>query len=605
VNPEQESVFLGTLSECGPTPDPAGGRVRPSADRVLPVVLLVWALCWLAYAAYLYRYSTPLPFCDEWHLAPLAAGKVPLTFSWLWQPENEHRAPLTRLEVVLLGRLASWDLRLVHLVNLALLALGSLALVLAARAVRGRSALSDVFLCLLVLTPCQYQTLLQYAYAYAMALACLCLAAAAVMTGWPLRSRVRLWLYVALALAVTLAGGPAGNLWAIGLCGLFVRGWREGQPAGWKWHALGGSVVLIAVSVTLLLWAPNVPRHAVLRSDSLLTTLQAVGKLAVCWMGDAALKVFYPWAWLALLIPGGYLLGRVMRCARQPAAWVDLAIVLLAAWGVAGLIGYGRGHYANLWDSRYATLLLPIGVLTYLLLVRLQAPPVLTAGLGLWMAVCVGFAWPDAVRVARAWRDPMAAMAQTLRRGEEPLSSVALRFAPALYCADNPAELLDGLVLFREQGLSVFHHNHLAVPGRPLVWEAKSGQLAGALCVVTDKLASKRTAVRASEPGTATYDIEVPAAGLYLLCCRLWPPAPGPALRVCVDGGPPVEQSLPPTTGYWPVTVDPLLKLNAGKHRLLVSLPQAGTKLDVLELVPQAAGRPEGAADRKGEAKDG
>src|SRR5262249_358846 len=156
-----------------------------------------------------------------------------------------------------------WDLRLARYVHLAMLALGSLALLLAARAVRGRSALSDTFLPLLVLTPWQYDTVLHFVYAYAMALTLMCLAVSAVLTGWALRSPGRSWLYLGPGLAIPFAGGPVGNLGAVGLCGVVLRGWLEGRPRVWKVNGLGGAALVAAASGTML-WLT--PRYAAFES---------------------------------------------------------------------------------------------------------------------------------------------------------------------------------------------------------------------------------------------------------------------------------------------------------------------------------------------------
>src|SRR5262249_18387856 len=147
--------------------------------------------------------------------------------------------------------------RLAHYVNVGLLGLGSLSLILAAQAYRGHTALSDAFCALLVLTPWQYETTIVYAYAYAMALACWCAACALAMTAGYLRSPIWLIGYLLLALVVTLAGGPAGNLWAIGLCGVLVRGWVEKKAWGWKSTALLGALVVVGISVALLVWTPR------------------------------------------------------------------------------------------------------------------------------------------------------------------------------------------------------------------------------------------------------------------------------------------------------------------------------------------------------------
>src|SRR4051812_11166322 len=143
------------------------------ADEAFWGVIAVWALSWLSWAVLVDRFASPLPFADDYQFCATGdmTGEQPLTWARLWALSNEHRFPLTRLWFVLLGRAASWDFRVMHQVNLALVAFGALMLVLATRAVRGRSHLADAFLPLIVLTPLQYETLLLYTCAYNMALA--------------------------------------------------------------------------------------------------------------------------------------------------------------------------------------------------------------------------------------------------------------------------------------------------------------------------------------------------------------------------------------------------------------------------------------------------
>src|SRR5260370_40578657 len=87
------------------------GRRRLLADRQLPVVLVVWALCLLGMFCLLYHCGTPLPWADEWELTAGATGVVPIDWAWLWSPQSEHRAPLPRLEGLVLAVLGHWGFR--------------------------------------------------------------------------------------------------------------------------------------------------------------------------------------------------------------------------------------------------------------------------------------------------------------------------------------------------------------------------------------------------------------------------------------------------------------------------------------------------------------
>jgi hypothetical protein len=154
--------------------------------------------------------------------------------------------------------------------------------------------------------------------------------------------------------------------------------------------------------------------------------------------------------------------------------------------------------------------------------------------------------------------------------------------------------LVDALVVLREANLSVFRKDRFREPvpgmGQSRVWEAECGTLNETVRLVGDYRATKGQALEAAgtpaAPATVTYDVEVAANGSYLLCFRLWTPAADHVLGVRMDEGPARSISLPTAPGYYPYCVD--LDMSAGKHRLTVTLFQPGTRLDLLELIPQA-----------------
>ena len=586
-----------------------GRRCTLYAARPTPlaVVLGAWLLCWLAFALLLYRYGTPIPFCDEWYLTPVATGHTPLSFEWLWLPQNEHRAPLNRLEVMGLGWLAGWDLRLARHVHVALLAMGSLALIFAVRSVRGRSVLGDAFFPLVVLTPCQFETLFLYAYGYAMPLAIFCLGLSALMTRWPLRSLTKLFLYLVMALVISLSGGPAGNAWAIGLCGAILPGWMHSTGRTWRRISLAGAATVVITSAFLIVLIPKVPHHDVYRSDSLQTTVLATGRAAMSWLGGAVLRKTYPWVTLAVVIPMVILAAYVVRdclqlrrgaglASMQVGSWADIAMVLGASLSVAGMIGYARAYFPSSWSSRYATLVLPIGVVCYLLMVRLRGPRFIPTTLALLAAASNCGNWPEAIRQARFWHAPAGELVHALRRAEEPLTSLAQRYAGAVGYGYSPSELLVHLVHLRAAGLSVFHPSRqIRKPdqsGQPLLWEAECGRHNESFREVVDCHATNNQALEAvaiaGSPATACFDLDINAAGTYLLCCRVSAPAAGQILKVQADDGVIAEQVVPVAADYIPLCPAGLLDLGAGRHTLTITMSGPGARLDVLELMPQA-----------------
>jgi hypothetical protein len=136
--------------------------------------------------------------------------------------------------------------------------------------------------------------------------------------------------------------------------------------------------------------------------------------------------------------------------------WAHLVAFLIATVGVAGMIGKGRGNYPFFWSSRYCTLLIPIGIAFYLLLVRLQAPVILSAYMAMVMTVGWAWSWPEAIRIGRTWHHSAAKFARALRKGQESIGDLVDRHAAAVNYTRDPAQLRDYLLMLREKRMSVF-----------------------------------------------------------------------------------------------------------------------------------------------------
>ena len=568
-----------------------------AADRAFWGVLLIWALCWLSWAVHLERFASALPWADEYAFVQsgVATHERPVTAEFLWTPANEHRAPLTRLWCVVLGRLFNWDYRPMLQVDLALLAGACLSLILAVRAIRGRSHFCDAALPLLVLTSAHQHTLRNFVYAYAMTLAVWCLTASAVMVQWQKRSLFHLFVYVFGALVVTWAGGPAGNLWALGLCVPLVSGLFERTNLCWKACALVGASAVIASSALLIYSVPpSLGTQMQFRSDSWTTTLKAAGKFSVGWMGEPLLNVIYPWALLVLLVPLLYLLIRFLgdlfrRRGTALLGWSELGGLLLISLLVLVAMGQARGRSPEFWIPRYCALEIPLVVALFLLLVRCAAPKTLMSCLALGMAVCVGWNWPSSINEARALRPQQVLLVGALRDGHEPLSLLVERYGDYTGWARHWGlhNLLGWWQQMRLARISIFAKS-ADVAQHSLFWHAEAGSLAGALHRIDDPAAVAGHAVQAdAEATTAVYEVTIPGSGVYKLCCRWRTPAPGRAFIVAIDNGPEMRQYVPEGPNYVPCVLLSTLSLEAGKHRLAVTWPGVGSRLDVLELNPQ------------------
>jgi hypothetical protein len=596
-----------------PLPDCAQGGAAPGearlsfvpawcrdllADRAFWAVVLVWAACWLCWSFYLERYSSSLPWADEYDAfirTGVATGRTPVTWEFLWEPTNEHRAPLCRLWVVLLGRAFNWNSRPMLQTDLAVLALGALCLIAAARSVRRRSSTSDAFLPLVLLTSAHQQTLANYVYANSVPLAVWCATAAAVAARWQTRSTWHLLLYVLGALVVTWAGGPAGSLWALGLCVPLALGWREPTGRVWKVVALAGGLA-VAASAGLLIYMvpPPLAHHAAFRSESLNMTLRAAAKVSVVWMGRPILVIVWPWALLVLVVPGVYLLARMaldFRRTRWAAwgRWADLSALLVTAALVAVAIGQGRARYPDLWHSRYCALAIPIIVSLFLLLVRCDAPRALTTGLAIGMALCVGWNGPNTMDVGRWWRPQQVELTGALRDGHEPLSVLVEKNPAAIgWCKEAGLHRMIGFWQeMREANISIFDRSPGLARRCPL-WYGDAGTFRGPLRRIDDPWGVGGHAVVAEGVGaSATYAITVPADGTYKLCGRWMVTEPGRCFTVSVDGGPALAQPVPGGPVYGACVLATPLPLEGGTHDVTITWPCPGARLDILELTPQ------------------
>lgn len=576
------------------------------ADRLFHGVLLVWALCCLALLLCVGKFGGSLPWADEWGLTPVASGQQPLSWSWLWQANNEHRQPLMRLGMFVIGRLSHWDWQAMHYVTLAFMALGALALLCAARSIRGHSALSDTFLCLVVLSPGQFETTWEYGYSFGAAGGLICVALSLAAVHWPQRSLKHLICYLLTVLVIALTGGPTGNLLAFGLVGTLAPLFRETASRAWKISAGVGSGLILVVSGMLLAFTPSIPQHTNFLSNSLITTVRAALKESVCWLGPPVLDVLWPWAFLVLLLPSLWVVGRIVhdllrrRRGNQALAreWIDLVLIWLASFLVAASIAYGRARL-DLWPSRYMVLTMPIGIVLYLLLVRMRAPLAIPQTLAIVVAIFCGWNWPVMLFDQSARRGKMTELVQTLSQGDIPLCEVCMqRCADVGLLPPNPtriAQLTSWMIELRQSDQSIFRkinrRKQRAGVALPQAWEADSGKLGNGWVYLPDVNATQDRTLRVSatceQSASAKYQVQVAIGGLYQLCCRMRAPK-RQTLTVTVDGRHFQRQSFPATAEFRPCVLATPLELKPGQHNLTLTLSPASSDLDLLELVPQS-----------------
>ena len=572
-------------------------------------MLLVWALCWLVWAGFLYKYADSMPWCDDYGFvsAGIATHEAPVTWAFLWAGNNEHRHPLTKLWVIGLGRALGWDFWWMRQANVAVLALSVLPLIFAVRAMRGRSSWFDVALPLLLLTSAQVESLYSYVYSYSTVLAVWSVMAAALVVKWPQRSWGHLLAYSCGALCVTWGGGPPGNFWAIGLCAPLISGWF--QPKTWRWKLLSilFAAAILGSTLAMFWFLPRMDQsdYAGFRSDSLGLTVLATAKASIAWMGFYFCPFIWPWGVAAILLPLLYLMGAIVRDSwRRPRAaflaWFDYLLLFVATAVVFAAIGYGRARIpATLWESRYVTMVLPCVVTMYLMLARARTPRPLLLAWTVWLVVVVGFNWRDNITIAGPRHAQQVRFVAELQKGREPLSVLAERYVDVMGFWSEciwVRELPGWLHQMRKGGLAVFapaFGSDSDPEKRCLFWRSDAGSMNRALRVADDPTAmSNRTVLADTNDAQCEYDIMVPATSAYKLCCRWKVPAPGRSFSVAVENRPAIQQSVPVSERHSACVLREVVPFEAGKHRLTITWPGPGSSLDLLELTPECGQLP-------------
>ena len=180
----------------------------PRSDRCVTALVVA---CWVAMTAsaclFVTRYGYNLPRQDEWEFVPALTGhEHPV--QWVFSRHNEHRFPLARVVYLGLHAATGNNFRAGMWLTVGLLAGSAATLSLAARALRGRSALIDLFIPVLLLNAGHAENLtMGYQIAFTLTVGLLTAFLAAAV--WPDRLGVRgvAWVCGVTTFGVALGGG--------------------------------------------------------------------------------------------------------------------------------------------------------------------------------------------------------------------------------------------------------------------------------------------------------------------------------------------------------------------------------------------------------------
>lgn len=430
-------------------------------------VAAVWAGMLLAALAFVWNYGRNVPFWpDEWAYAEVLTGRQPVTLKWLWERHFEHRLVLPKLIWVGLLRLTGCDFRAGMYGNVLLLGVLALALILAARRLRGRTSYADAFFPLALLHLGHWDNFLwawqiQFVSSTFLAGALLL---TIVRSGAPLHWKGTCLAGTCLVLLPVCGANGVAFVPALALWLAYAGALRWGSPpgAGGKRDALlawafAAAALLIVALFVLGYERPNhrPTDNGVWRSLTMATQFFGAS------LGLGPGQSWLPYSGLVvvgLLLLGVALLARAWL--KRPQERSRAAGLLFFLGGLACLalgLGWGREEIY----SRYVTLAAPALCCAYFVAGLYGGRGfgrLLQGSLLALLLAALPFNVRDGLDQGRERREALEGFARDVRAGA-PLHEVAERHAHDVYWHGGTAsrkEFADRLAVLQEAGMGPY-----------------------------------------------------------------------------------------------------------------------------------------------------
>jgi hypothetical protein len=439
-------------------PPTAADSAAPSGSRLAALfVWWTWAAMTVALVGYVTAFARDVPWWDDWDLVPVLSGQQPPSAAWLWGRHNEHRIPIPKLIHLALAAPAGADFRAAAYLNALALSAGAVALILAARRLRGYAEASDALFPLALLHWGQYDNLLwSFQVQFICSTVLVLVAVSLLMSSHAPTGPGRTFLAGLCALALPFCGAngaalaPALALWLAGAA-LVRRAWLP---------AFLAALIVAAVGLSFLgytrpaLHPPSPGIGDGLRS-ALLVLLMVGGPIGAVPYGP-----FVGMFVLLLALVGGGVLarsalaGRVNRLHGYGLVAAVASVLVLGAgvgWGRAGLYADNPGAITGV--SRYVTLMAPLvccASLAWTLAGRRLVPYLLLAAVAVMLPADMRLGW-DAAR----WRaDALDRLTADARRGVPP-AELSATYNPIVH-AVAPELLAERLEMLRRARLGPY-----------------------------------------------------------------------------------------------------------------------------------------------------
>jgi len=409
-------------------------------------------------------YGSSVPYAEDWGFIPEVTGERPLTSSWLWEQNNEHRHPLTKLTIWAVLKVGRLDFRASPFFGAVVLTALAAAMILVARRVRGGTRYTDAFFPVAVLAvgfeegPFYWVNCIFFLVPSA-------LAAVALLTAALQGTRLTIPAQILAGAAVVLLPmcSAAGLLY---LPALFSWLWYATLAGFWSRQnprRYAGLGVMLAISALLALviyfyfrgYESSLGSRP--RPDPWDLIQNTLGFMAVGSPRSEPFSSFAIYVILALLLLSAA--GLALAIVRGPAVTRSRALGLVFQLGGIGALalgmGYGRGEGARL----YAILGFLAPCWFYLVWVVCGPSPVrkvVQAALFTWVVLGLPLSMQETLTRERERREKRLAFIHDLEDGLPPYQLLP-RHKDALnpFWGDH-RPLLEGMALLHKAQAGVF-----------------------------------------------------------------------------------------------------------------------------------------------------
>jgi hypothetical protein len=429
---------------------------------------LLAAIMSLMLLAAVYEYGHNVPFFDDWNMIPFVAGQERITQEWLWSQYNEHRMPLTKLLFVGLYRISGGDLRAAMYFNAAALIAMALLMLQAAFTIRGRLAITDAFIPLLLLSWGHQENLLWASTVGYLLFTLLAVLAVHVMAARAIPSRAAALIMAAAVCAFPLTGaigllyaGPLSTWMILAAIAIARR-----EPSAARDLGAGGLLGFCLIGLYFVGYhrsavPPSSGIVGLFRSgvDFLGTSICPLPPLASLNIGGMSVRELWGSAAAVILLVGGII--NVVAALRVRGEFVrrsGMAFAIAGTLVLALAIGWGRRQ--GQW-SRYAILSAPGLLAVYISTIFPQAAFLGWLLRGILFVAALVAAWPNFTAGGERidfHHDKMLKFERDLRAGVPPmvLADHYSRPPTALHRRQREKDVAADIGLLKRSGVRQF-----------------------------------------------------------------------------------------------------------------------------------------------------